>query len=162
MANLTNNRVNTIATAAQITAAKTALQTVTTNLPFLIGLTKDERASLTGINVANKTFTEDAISAGINNPSILPSFLSVANMQNDLTLFSQLDEIIILTKQFLEKLEDTQLLVGSEAYSAALIIYKQFGIAADSGIAGTDTIVAQLGERFASHSGSTATPSEPK
>ena len=38
MSNLSNNRLNTTATAAQITAVKTALQTISTNLPFLLGL----------------------------------------------------------------------------------------------------------------------------
>ena len=34
MSNLTNNRLNITATAAQITAVKTALQTINTNMPF--------------------------------------------------------------------------------------------------------------------------------
>jgi hypothetical protein len=109
MSNLSNNRLNITATAAQITAVKTALQAVTTNLPFLIGLTTEERIALPAINVSNKAFTEDAINAAVNNASLIPSYVSVPNMQNDMTLFTQLDEIIILVKQLLEKLEDTQL-----------------------------------------------------
>ena len=153
-----NNRLNITATAAQITAVKGALQTIATNLPFLIGLTVDERVALPSINVNNKTFTEDAINAGVNNASLIPSYLSVAAMQNDMTLFTQLDEIIILTKQLLEKLEDTQLLAGSEAYSSALALYKLFGSAADSGVAGADAIVAQLKQRFAGQGGSGPVP----
>jgi hypothetical protein len=154
MANLTNNRINTTATAAQITAVKTALQTITTNLPFLVGLTTEERVALPSINVSNKAFTEDAISAGINNPALIPSYVSVGNMQNDMLLFTQLDEIILVTKQLLEKMEDTQLLVGSEAYASALTLYKLFGSAADAGVAGTDAIVSQLKQRFAGQGGS--------
>ena len=150
MANLTNNRLNVTATPAQITAVKDALQTILTNLPFLIGLTVEERTVLPAIDVSNKVFTEDAILAGLNNGAIMPSYVSVPNMQSDLTLFGQLDEVIILIKQVLEKLEDTQLLAGSEAYSAALMLYKLFGSAADSGIAGADAVVAQLRQRFTS------------
>ena len=54
MSNLTNNRVNITATAAQLTAVKTALQTITANLPFLIGLTTEERIALPSIDVNNK------------------------------------------------------------------------------------------------------------
>ena len=115
MSNLSNNRLNITATAVQLTAVKTALQAVTTNLPFLIGLTTEERIALPAINVSNKAFTEDAINAAVNNASLIPSYVSVASMQNDLTLFTQLDEVILLVKQLLEKLEDTQLLAGSEA-----------------------------------------------
>jgi len=161
MANLTNNRINTTATAAQITAVKTALQTITANLPFLVGLTTEERIALPSINVNNKAFTEDAINAGVNNPTLIPSYVSVGNMQNDMLLFSQLDEIIMVTKQLLEKMEDTQLLVGSEAYTSALTLYKLFGSAADAGVGGTDAIVSQLKQRFAGQGGSGIAPINP-
>ena len=161
MANLSNNRLNTTATATQIAAVKTALQTINTNLPFLIGLTTDERIALPAINVNNKAFTEDAINAAVNNASLIPSYVNVPNMQNDLTLFSQLDEIILLTKQLLERLEDTQLLAGSEAYTSALAVYKLIGSAADAGVPGADVINAQLKARFATQGNTasrTATP----
>ena len=154
MANLTNNRINTTATAAQVTAVKTALQTIAANLPFLVGLTSEERIALPSINVSNKACTEAAINAGVNNPALIPSYVSVVNMKNDMLLFTQLDEIIMMTKQLLEKMEDTQLLAGSEAYTSALTLYKLFGSAADAGVGGTDAIVTQLKQRFAGQGGS--------
>lgn len=153
MSNLTNNRLNTTATTGQIAAVKTAIQTITTNLPFLIGLTSEERTSLSAIDVNNKAFTEDAINAGLNNANLIPSYVSVTNMQSDLALFTQLDEIILLIKQMLEKLEDTQLLAGSEAYTSALTLYRLFGSAADAGMPGADAIYAQLKQRFANQGG---------
>jgi hypothetical protein len=161
MSNLTNNRLSVTATAAQLTAVKNALQTINTNLPFLVGLTSEERASLPTIDVNNKTFTEDAINAGINNASLLPGYVSVANMQSDMTLFSQLDEIIQLTQQLLEKLEDTQMLAGSEAYTSALTLYKLFGSAADAGVPGTDANYNQLRTRFAGQGGKGTAPTSP-
>ncbi|MBF4471080.1 hypothetical protein [Flavobacterium sp. HJJ] len=158
MSNLTNNRLNITATAAQITAVKTALQTINTNLPFLVGLTTEERIALPTIDVNNKAFTEDAIAAGVNNNSLLPSYISVPNMVNDLTLFGQLDEIIGLVNQLQEKLGDTQLLAGSEAYSSALMLYKLFGSASEAGVAGTDPIVNQLKQRFANQGNKGAAP----
>ena len=154
MANLSNNRLNTTATAAQITAVKTALQTINTNLPFLIGLTTDERIALPAINVNNKAFTEDAINAAANNTALIPSYVNVPNMQNDLSLFIQLDEIILLVKQLLERLEDTQMLAGSEAYTSALAVYRLISSAADAGVPGADAINAQLKARFAGQGGS--------
>ncbi len=161
MSNLTNNRLNSTATAAQMTAVKTALQTISTNLPFLVGLTTDERVALPSIDVNNKAFTEDAINAGLNNATLIPSYVSVANMQNDITLFSQLEEIIGLVNQLVEKLEDTKLLAGSEAYVSALALYKLFGAAADAGVAGSDAIVGQLKTRFAGQGGAAKIPVSP-
>lgn len=161
MSNLTNNRINITATAAQITAVKTALQTINDNLPFLIGLTVEERMALPAINVNNKTFTEDAINAAVNNPTLIPSYLSVTNMQNDMTLFAQLDELVGLANQLCERLEDTKLLAGSESYVAALTLYKLFGSAADAGVPGADAIVTQLKARFAGQGGAGTAPTNP-
>lgn len=158
MSNLTNNRLNITATDAQITAVKTAVQTINTSLPFLIGLTTAERSSLPAINVNNKAFTEDAINAGVNNPTIVPAYLSLANMQNDLTLFTQMDELVSVVNQLCEKLEDTRLLAGSEAYVSALTLYKLFGSAAGAGVPGTDAIVTQLKARFTGQGGAGTAP----
>jgi len=158
MANLLNNRVSVIATAAQVTAVKAAFQTILTNLPFLVGLTADERKTLNAIDVNNKAFTEDAINAGVNNASLIPSYISVANMQSDLTLFTQLDELSGIANQLCERIEDTKMLAGSEAYGSALALYKIFGSAADAGVPGADSIMEQLKKRFASSGNTVATP----
>lgn len=157
MANLTNNRINTTATAAQITAVKTAFQTIMNNLPFLVGITAEERKSLQTIDVANKAFTEDAINIAINNANLVPTYISIAGMQNDLTLFAQLDEISGLANQLCERVEDTKMLAGSEAYQGALTLYRAFGTAADAGVSGADSLVDQLKKRFPSNSGTTTT-----
>lgn len=154
MSNLLNNRVNVTATPAQVTAVKTAFQTILANLPFLVGLTADERKSLQTIDVANKAFTEDAINAAINNATLVPGYVSVTGMQNDLALFVQLDEISGLASQLCERVEDTKMLAGSEAYQAALTLYRAFGTAADAGVSGADSIVEQLKKRFPSNNGS--------
>ena len=161
MSNLTNNRINITATVAQITAVKTALQTINTNLPFLIGLTTEERIALPSIDVNNKAFTEDAINAGLNNAALIPPYISVTSMQNDMTLFNQLDALAASVNQLLEKIEDTKLMAGSEAYSAALGLYKILGAAADAGVPGTDAIVSQLKTRFAAQGGAAKAPTNP-
>ena len=161
MSNITYNRLNIQATAAQITAVKTALQTINTNLPFLIGMTPEERSVLPAIDVNNKAFTEDAIFAGVNNAALLPSYISVANMQTDLGLFSQLDEISGLINQLAEKISDTQFLAGSEAYTSALTLYKLFGSAAESGMPGADAVYDKLRKRFANQGGAGVPPTNP-
>ncbi|HPW87765.1 MAG TPA: hypothetical protein PK067_00760 [Kaistella chaponensis] len=158
MANLTNNRLNIVATEAQITAAKNSLVQFDAQFPFLIGLTVEEKTTLPAINVDNKIFTEDAINAAVNNMDMLPGYLSVSGVQTDMKLFNQLDELVPMVRKQLEKLEDTRFLAGSEAYTTALMIYKLFGAAAESGIPGADAIVAQLRERFTSNGN---TPNNP-
>lgn len=161
MSNLTYNRLNSTLTPQQITAVKAAIQTIYTNMPFLLGLTVEERIALPKINVANKAFAEDAINAITNNAEMLPGYLKVAGMQTDLQLFTQLDELSGLVRQLLEKIEDTQILAGSETYVAALTGYKLFGAAASAGLPGSDAIYESLKARFTSASApKTDTPEE--
>jgi len=159
MSNLNNNRINTTLTAEQISGVKTAIQSIHSQLPMLTGLTVEERVNLPKINVANKAFTEDAINAITNNAEMLPSFLKIEHMQTDLKLFTQIDELTGLVRQLLEKLEDTQMLAGSEAYVSALTGYKLFSAAAEAGIPGSDSIYDSLKERF--NNGS-STPTDKK
>lgn len=140
---------NITMTTQQITDVKSAIQTIYTNMPFLLGLTVEERIALPKINVANKAFAEDAINAITNNAEMLPGYLKVVDMQTDLQLFTQLDELSGLVRQLLEKVEDTQILAGSEAYVSALTGYKLFAAAAIAGIPGSDAIYDGLKERFA-------------
>ena len=161
MSNLTNNRIDTVMTPAQITDVKNAITAINTAISFSVSLTTDERASLPKISVANKSFTEDAINALANNASIFPAYLNVAQMQNDLKLYQQLDELATFLRQSLERIEDTRILAGSEAYVAALSVYKLVGAAASAGVEGTDTIYDQLRERFTVSTNTNSTPPTP-
>lgn len=147
---LTNNRLSVTLDAAAISAVKTAVTTINTQLPFLVGLTPEERKLLPKIDVGNKVFVEDALLAIQNNATLFPTYLSIAEIQKDFTLFEQLDELVLLIGQLFEKLRDTQILAGSEAYSSALIAYKLFAAAADAGLPGAEAAYAQLKQRFAS------------
>jgi hypothetical protein len=161
MSNVTNNRLNITATAAQVTAVKNALQAIQTNLPFLVGLTMDERKSLLAIDVNNKTFTEDAINAAANNPTLVPSYISVPNMQADLTLFNQLDELLMLANQLCERIDDTKLLAGAEAYNASRLFYKAVQTAAKAGVPSADSIAQQLSTRYANQGKANNEPTNP-
>jgi hypothetical protein len=148
-------------TPAQVTDVKNAITAINTAINFSVSLTTDERASLPKISVANKSFTEDAINAIANNASLFPAYLDVKLMQNDLELYRQLDELSTMLRQTLERIEDTRILAGSEAYVSALSIYKLVGAAASAGVQGTDTIYEQLRERFTVSTNTNPTPPNP-
>lgn len=161
MANLSNNRLDFTLSQSDVTAINDSIDTLNSRLDFLIGLTVTERISLPAIDVGNKAFTEDAINAATSNELLLPGYISVTAMKNDLDLFNQLEPIKVKLNQILEKINDTQLLAGSEAYVAALTVYKLFGSAADAGIPGTDTIYDLLKQRFAGQGGTGKPATDP-
>jgi hypothetical protein len=145
---LTSNRLSVTLTPAAITAVKAAITTVNTQLPFLLGLTSAERKAIPKIDVNNKVFVEDVITAVNNNASILPSYINATEIGKDLELFEQLDELVQLVGQLYDKLKDTQMLAGSEAYVSSLVAYKLFDSTADTGLPGAESIYNQLKQRF--------------
>jgi hypothetical protein len=149
MSNINDSCLNVRMTPAQITAVKAALQTIQTNMPFLTGLSVEERIALPKLNVSNKAFTEDAIYSAVNNTNMFPSYFSTANLQTDYNLYVQLDELILLVDHVAERISDTQMLAGSQAYVSALASYRLFGAAADAGVPGADAIYDRLKSRFA-------------
>jgi hypothetical protein len=151
---LTSNRLSVTLTPAAITAIKAAIATVDTQLPFLLGLTNAERKAIPKINVNNKVFVEDALTAINNNGGILPNYINAVEIGKDLQLFEQLDELVQLVGQLYDKLKDTQMLAGSEAYVSSLVAYKLFASAADAGLPGAESIYNQLKQRFITESSS--------
>ena len=75
MANLANNRIDIVMSNEQVQAVKNAFKTIQENMPFLLGLTVDERVALPKINVSNKAFTEDAIHAIVNKTVLLLGYI---------------------------------------------------------------------------------------
>jgi hypothetical protein len=149
MTTVSNNRISVTIDEFALAQIKGAFQTINQHLPFLLGLNPEERQTMPKMNVANKQFVQDALLAMKNNEGMFPVYLSHAELAKDVKLYEQLDELVILSQQLTEKLRDTQILAGSEAYIMALLIYKMVGVAAQSGLPGMDTIYDQLGERFA-------------
>ena len=150
---MTNNRISASIDADTISTVKDAILTINGKLPFLIGLKPEERAAIPKMSEANKVFTADAIVAIRNNGNLLPAYLDAAEISKDYHLYDQLDELVQLSLQLTEKLSDTQMMAGSEAYVSALTAYRLFEAASNAGLPGTDTIYDQLKQRFAGQGG---------
>ena len=147
--NITINRLNTVMPEADIAEVKKSIKDIYGKMPFLIGLTTDERVTLPKISENNKVFVGDSINALANNAPMLPAYLNVADIKTDLTLYEQLDELEMLAMQLVEKIQDTRMLCGSEAYVSSLAAYRLFEAAAAAGIPGADSIYDALKQRFA-------------
>ncbi|RYF72173.1 MAG: hypothetical protein EOO39_12625 [Cytophagaceae bacterium] len=69
-------------------------------------------------------------------------------MRTDEQLHLQMKEIGMLTGQLHEKVTDTGLLAGSEAYVSALAVYRMTQAAAKAGVPGAKALADKLAERF--------------
>ena len=67
------------------------------------------------------------------NPRVVPYFLDLSEFEKDVNATTYLRKVFLPLQQLYEKLNDTTLQVGSEAYTAALIFYNAVKGAAKAG-----------------------------
>ncbi|MDX6694922.1 MAG: hypothetical protein QOF02_2525 [Blastocatellia bacterium] len=144
---MTDNRIDATLSSADITAVMDAINTIRAKLPFLLDLTIEERRFLPKMGDKSRAFVSQALEIAKQNPDILPRSFDVDEMRRDVELLSALQPLVIALSQLQELVEDTYLLVGSEAYAAALLLY-HYARAAGKGAA-LDSSLDALSQRFA-------------
>lgn len=141
------NKVSASLNATDVQDIMTAITTINTKLPFLISLTAEERRGIAKLGDKSHAFVTKALELATQHPEILPGNLSVAEFKKDVDLFSQLYGIIQPLTLLVDKINDTQMEAGAEAYSAALIVYQSAKISGTD-IGGLDSVLDDLGKRF--------------
>ncbi|MBD1843290.1 hypothetical protein H6F89_07720 [Cyanobacteria bacterium FACHB-63] len=124
-----------------------AIDTIQKHLPFLIDLVAEERSSLPKLSPKSRSFVNTAFDVANRNPDFLPRSFDVEEMRKDLELFQDLNQILMSLTQLQDMVNDTCMVVGSEAYTAALTVYdyaKKSGVNAN----GMEPIVAEMREHF--------------
>jgi hypothetical protein len=148
-----DNRVSAVLSEADRQAVLSAIETIRQKLPFLIDLSPEERRTLPKMGDRSRNFVSQALEVATQNEDILPRNFDVEEMHKDVALLASLAPIRLSLTQLQELIEDTYMAIGSEAYTAALIVY-QFARASGKGAA-LDDVVDSLGKRFARKSGTT-------
>ncbi len=159
MATQQNNRISVVVTPEQTAKVKSLMQEIDVALPFLIGLSVNERKTLPKIDVSNKVFVEDCLNAVRNNPDMLPAYLKYEEMKKDFDGFTVLDELEKMAEQLCQKIIDTRMLMGSEAYMSGLTAYRLFEAAGTAGVPGANAAYQTLRQRFLQTT-SNGTPAE--
>jgi len=142
------NRIDAELTDQQNAAAAAALATLAAALPFLIDLTAAERAALNHLGESNLAFVAKALVIAEAHPEILPASFALDAFRHDVELVDRLYAIRHAARTLCGRLDDTFLAAGSEAYGAALQVYRYAKLhhLASSALGGT---VEELGRRFA-------------
>lgn len=156
MSNLSENRINVVLAPADVTTVNTAVSTILSKVPANTTLTDEQRLSYNAINVANKVFADDCLAeAQANGTGILPPFVNLTNLQNDLSVFEQLDQIESALNNALQRITDAKRIAGHEAYGQANVIYSAFKTANENGIANAKSSFDKLKARFEAQGNST-------
>ncbi|GAA4273679.1 hypothetical protein U6A24_18085 [Aquimarina gracilis] len=155
-----NNRISKVLTSEEITSIQQCLTTLKCELGFLQNLTPNERKNLPKINSANKIFAEDSIHILEGRPQWIPGALTAEEARKDLTLFEQLDPIILELESVLRQLKDTQTIVGSEVYRVALSVYSLADAARKMPMEGAQSAHELLKARFSQSINTNNTPED--
>jgi hypothetical protein len=124
-----------------------AIASIRAAMPFLVDLTTEDRKALPKLGDKSRAFVSKALEVAAQNPDFLPRSFDVEEMRKDVALFEQLYPLLLSLNQLQERVENTYTAVGSEAYTAALTVYK-YAKASDQG-GSLEGILEDLGQRFA-------------
>ena len=159
MSNLSENKINVTLAVADVTAITDAVNTILSKVPGNTTLTDEQRLSYNAINVANKVFADDCLTEAQGNGSgILPGFINLTHLQNDLTVFEQLDQIESALNNTLQRIADAKRIAGHEAFGQANVIYNAFKTANENGIANAKSSYDKLKARFEAQGNSSGRP----
>ncbi len=143
-----NNRISRTLSLDEISTIRESMTTLKSSFNFLQNLTPNERKNLPKINSANKIFAEDGIHTLESKPQWVPDALTAEEARKDLTLFEQLDPIILELEILLRQMKDTQIIAGSEVYKTALAVYSLANAARKMPMEGAQSAYELLKSRF--------------
>lgn len=155
-----DNRIEATLTAANRDAVLDLIAQIRQLLPFLVDLTPEERQSLPKMGDKSRAFVQDALKLAEQDDSYLPRSFNVAEMRKDVDLTDALFPVMVALAQLSEFVADTYTLVGSESYTAGLVVYQSAkrnrkGSALDGSL-------DALGQRFARKTKETPPEEEPE
>lgn len=143
---MTNNRISAEISAPDRQAVMEAIATIRNVLPFLIDVSPDDRRAMPKLGDRNRAFTRKALEIATHTPDFLPRSFDIDEMRRDLELFEALQPMLLALVQLQELIEDTAVTAGSEAYVAALEVYRY--AKANGSVAGLDNLTETMSQRF--------------
>src|SRR6185503_21354677 len=116
------NRVTTTISTEDQEAVLTAIKTIEQKLPFLISLTTAERLQLAKVGDKTEAFVRKAVDVCDRHSELLSESF-VQEMRKDADLWVSLMPIQAAIDRLQQKVDDTVIQVGAEAYAAASTVY---------------------------------------
>ena len=109
------NQIDATVTAEQMTNIKSAIQTIQTNLPFLVEIGTEEIRRMAKAGDLTEAFLQKALAIAEQSPEILPRNFAIEEFRSDMALASSLDEITLGLRQLLERIENPIFVARSDA-----------------------------------------------
>ncbi|WP_297087932.1 hypothetical protein [uncultured Draconibacterium sp.] len=132
-----------------ITEATSLISNALTVLkPYLIALTPHERQVIAKMDDRTYPFVEKTCDYTLSAPQFVPPYMDVDKLKADLGIYDQLTELLRLSKQLTNGLDDSKLKIGGEGFTNALSFYNSVKQAAKINVPGAKSIHEDLKKRF--------------
>ena len=155
---MTQNLVSLDLGAEDITAIDKALDTLEARFARLVVLTPDEIRHLNKMGDKSEAFCRQAAVVLEENPQLIPPGFSVAELRQDITDLDLMRPRFLRLRELLEKVDSTEMALGSDIINAALEGYGYMKMGGKS--AGLDGLRESMSTRYASRRGKRDTPAK--
>ena len=148
-----------VITAEELAKDLVLLKAFGDNLPAnLINLTPEQRKTVIKMGDKSIAFCEKDHDFATINPDLCPNYVDLDAMKQSIDVTKSLNTIYRTAVVITSKLDDTSMLVGSQAYEAALSIYTLVKDSARRNISGAKEAETELKKRFSGHKTKTPVP----
>ena len=157
------NKIDVVLSGPELTTIQNSITALLETLPVSFNLTKEERVELQNISNERYPYVQRAIeNHAPANPILVTGIAgTLAEAENDLAFYDQMENFIGQLKQVIEVYEDTQQVAGSEAYVWLREFYAASQRAAENQVPGSDAVVDDLATLFEDQGGGGSTPGDP-
>jgi hypothetical protein len=100
-----------------------AINDIDRKLPGLMTLSKEQKDALPHVGEDTESFLFMVIQKAQENPDLIPPGIDLEEIKKDINLIQTTNRILHPLKKLVQKLEDSALLAGSEAYVPSLFLY---------------------------------------
>lgn len=119
-----SKRVGPPLTSVELEKIRKTTETLEKQIPFLVCLDEAERKELHPVGDKSREFIRKALVAAQAHPDMLPRSFNVQAFAKSVELSELMYPLRLAVKRFASSIEDTHALALSQAYEAALIVYR--------------------------------------
>ena len=150
------NLVSYVFTSEEFSALKQKISEIQEKIDaFAIELHLDDKRELKTLGDRSLPFTDHAFLLATQQQVLVPGFVNMEEFSKDLTLFKQAKELIKLLDVIYERLTDTYIAAGTDAFSTARKIYGSVKSAVKAGVPGAEVAYDELKKRYVRMKGKT-------
>jgi hypothetical protein len=143
------NTISVTFTAAEETNLNTAISTIAGILNGkALSLTPSQRQQFGRVKYEKEVWVDKVKMHMDQNPAKVPAYIDKAEFDRDYTAHKLLNTVINSLEQQLQLMEDTNLLLGYDLDTNALMFYRNIRTAADNNDPGAQTIYDDLKQQF--------------